>query len=113
MHTFPQVFLEKCNVGFGRSEGVDIVFSKGERDKLLRIVELSFGEGKAIHLRPQTCALGKELLCTFSVAPKVVCTEEEVEFGEASRLPGKVKDRRGAWSSVDVDRTVVLGWESS
>jgi len=53
------------------------------------------------------------LLCTLTVAPKVGCAEEEVEFGEASGLPGKVKDRRGAWSSVDGDRRVVQGWEDS
>jgi len=60
-------------------------------------------------LRANARTLGKELLGTFAVAPKIVCTEEGVEFGEAPGLPMRaeartVKDRRGARSSVDVDQ---------
>ncbi|HRI69607.1 MAG TPA: hypothetical protein PK156_35490, partial [Polyangium sp.] len=107
MLAFPQMRFETCYVRFCSNKRARIIFFERKRDKRLRFVELSFGERDAIQLRPKTCSLGKELLRTFTVAPKIVGTEEEVEFGEASRLPGKVKDRRGAGSDVDVTRRVV------
>lgn len=88
--------VEGVEIGFGRSERVHVAFVEGEQDEPMRIVERALGVRDPIVQGAETCSLREELFRTFAVAPEVGLAEEEVEFGEASRLPGEVKDRRGA-----------------
>jgi hypothetical protein len=105
----PEICLDGRQVGSGGDNRVRVAFVEGEHDKPMRVVERALGVRYPIDLCAEPCPLPEELLCTITIAPKVGFAEKEIELGEAPRLPGKVKVRRGAGSGVDEVRRVVQG----
>lgn len=72
MNGVSKVFFEIEHIHIDGKKRIRIAFLHSERGKFLRFIELFFDGRQLIQLRTNTRPLGKELLGTFAVAPKIV-----------------------------------------